>query len=190
MNKIVKASIATTAGIVLLLGGAGTFATWNASTHTDTASIVAGNLVVEAVEGGTWTANGQGIDIATYKVVPGDTLTYTKQMNVRAEGDSLTATLALSDASITPLDPADTADQALAGYLKENAVLAAAGAGITETGASTFTVAPAGGTVNQVVTVTVTIAFPGTAAAGADNDAMNGAVNLNELTVTLTQNIG
>ena len=106
MKKIVKASIATTAGVVLLLGGAGTFATWNSSATAEGASIVAGNLVVEASqEAGTWTANGSAIDIADYVIVPGDVLTYTKTMNVGAEGDSLSATLALTDSSIAPADP-------------------------------------------------------------------------------------
>lgn len=189
MKKIVKASIATTAGVILLLGGAGTFATWNSSATAQGASIVAGNLVVEdSKTAGTWTANGAPISIDGYKVAPGDVLTYTKTMKVAAEGDSLTATLALSEASITPVDAKDAADVALAGYLVESAVLSASGTGITGTG-PTFTVAPGAGAVSQDVTVNVQITFPAGDTVGGNNNAMNGAVTLDALTVSLTQNI-
>ncbi|MDR7185052.1 alternate signal-mediated exported protein [Microbacterium trichothecenolyticum] len=188
MKKIVKASIATTAGVILLLGGAGTFATWNSSATAQGASIMAGNLVVEgSQDAGTWTANGSAISIDDYRVVPGDVLTYTKTMKVGAEGDSLSATLALTDSSIAPADVTKPADVALASYLTDSAVLTASGAGITGSG-PTFTVTPAGDVVSQDVTVTVTIAFPYGDVAGGNNAAMNGAVTLDELTVSLTQN--
>lgn len=189
MNKIAKASLAATAGVVLLLGGAGTFATWNSSAPVEGAGIVAGNLVVEdSGAAGTWTAGGAPISIDDYRVVPGDVLTYTKTMTVGAEGDRLSATLALSEAAITPVDPENPADVALADHLTESAVLTASGAGITGTG-PTFTVAPGTGVVAQDVTVTVTIAFPAGDTAGTDNAAMNGAVSLADLTVSLTQNV-
>jgi alternate signal-mediated exported protein len=186
MKKIVKASIATAAGVVLLLGGAGTFATWNDTATTEGASIVAGNLVVDDSNvAGVWTANGSTINLAEYRIAPGDVLTFTKTMKVGAEGDSLEATLGLSQASITAVDTENNADVALAGYLTKNAVLSATGAGITGTG-PTFTVIPGAGVVDQDVTVTVTIEFPA-GGAGVNNNAMNGKVNLAGLTVTLTQ---
>jgi alternate signal-mediated exported protein len=187
MNKIVKASIATTAGVILLLGGAGTFATWNSSADTESASIVAGNLVVEANQDGAWTANGAAIEIDGYRIVPGDVLTYTETMKVGAEGDSLSATLALTESSIAAADPENDADRALAGYLLDTAVLSASGTGISGEG-PTFTVAPGAGVVSEDVTVTVEITFPA-GEAGANNDAMNGAVTLDALTVSLTQNV-
>ncbi|MCR2800377.1 alternate-type signal peptide domain-containing protein [Microbacterium sp. zg-Y818] len=186
MNKITKASIATAAGVLLLLGGGGTFASWNASADIAGAEITAGNLVVtDPGTEGTWAANGDDINIAAYRVVPGDVLTFTKTMSIVAEGDSLSATLALSEASITPANPANAVDQALVGYLEANAVLTAEGAGITQS-ADGFTVAPGAAGIEQDVTVTVTITFPyGTE--GSNNDAKTGAVNLNDLSVTLTQ---
>lgn len=189
MKKIVKASIATTAGVILLLGGAGTFATWNSSASAQGASIVSGNLVVEAAPAeGTWTANGAPITIADYAVAPGDVLTYTKTMKVGAEGDSLSATLALTDSSIAPADAGNPADVALAGYLTDSAELTASGTGISGTG-PTFTVTPGAGVVSDDVTVTVTIAFPYGEVVGGNNDAMNGAVTLDALTVSLTQDV-
>lgn len=189
MNKIVKASIATTAGVILLLGGAGTFATWNSSAQAQGASIVSGNLVVKAAQAaGTWKANGSPITIADYAVAPGDVLTYTKTMEVDAEGDSLSATLALTDSSIAPADSSKPADVALASYLTDSAVLTASGTGISGTG-PTFTVTPGAGVVDQDVTVTVTITFPYGDVVGGNNNAMNGAVTLDALTVSLTQNV-
>ena len=44
MNKLVKGAVAGAAGIALLLGGAGTFALWNASTNVSTGSISTGTL--------------------------------------------------------------------------------------------------------------------------------------------------
>lgn len=193
MKKIVKASIATAAGAVLLLGGAGTFATWNSSATAGTGTaITAGDLKVDGLpaETGVWkNAANQVVDIAGYRIVPGDVLTYTKKMKVGAEGDTLSATLGLSEESISPLDPTNNADVKLDSYLEANAVLDISGTGIAAgTAANTFSVTPAGAVVAQDATVTVTITFPdGTL--GADNDAMNGKVTLNDLTVTLTQNV-
>ncbi|WOF22624.1 alternate-type signal peptide domain-containing protein [Microbacterium betulae] len=189
MKKIVKASIAAAAGVTLLLGGAGTFATWNTSATAQGATVVSGNLVVEdAGTEGVWTANGSQtpISIDDYTLVPGDTLTYTKTMSITAEGDSLQATLGLSPASITAADPTSATDQALASYLTANATLGATGEGISGTG-STFTVTPGAGTVDEDVTVSVTLAFPYEDADGGHNAAMLGAVSLSDLTVTLTQ---
>lgn len=188
MNKITKASIATAAGVALLLGGAGTFASWNATATTNGAAISAGNLVVTDGPAGTWSANGAAIDIAGYAVSPGDVLTYTKTMQIGAEGDSLEAELALTGGSIAPADGLNTADVALAGLLDDSAVLTveADAEGITDNRDGSFTVTPGGGAISEDVTVTVTIAFPN-GAAGADNAAMNGSVDLGAMTVTLTQ---
>jgi len=189
MKKIAKASIAAAAGITLLLGGAGTFATWNASATTQGATITSGNLVVkDSGAAGVWTANGSAtpVSLATYSIAPGDTLTYTKTMSIAAEGDNLKATLGLTPASITAANPTSATDQALASYLSANATLSATGTGISGAG-PTFTVTPGTGALAQNVTVTVTIAFPYGDTVGGNNAAMSGAVSLSDLTVTLTQ---
>lgn len=189
MNKIAKASIATAAGVALLLGGAGTFATWNSSAAAGSASIVAGNLVVQdSGTAGVWTANGStaAIDLKTYAIVPGDVLTYTKTMSIKAEGDALQATLTLAGGSISAADATKPADVALAGYLQTNAELTATGAGIVKTAKNDFAVVPGAGNIAQDVTVTVTLSFPN-GAAGAENSMKTGAVNLSQFAVSLTQ---
>ena len=63
MNKITKASIAAGAGVILLLGGGGTLAYWNASTTAGSASITSGTLSVAAAGSATATdQNGATVD--------------------------------------------------------------------------------------------------------------------------------
>ncbi|WP_066040282.1 alternate-type signal peptide domain-containing protein [Herbiconiux solani] len=185
MNKLAKGAIAGAAGIALLLGGAGTFAYWNDQAQVSGGTIVAGNLqVVNDGTAGVWKdQTGSAINIATYKIVPGDTLTYTDDLTVTAVGNHLTATLGLGAQSIAGSTSA-TADTRLASYLTKNAVLAASGTGVTGTGPYTITAGATG--VTSVVTVTATIAFP-RGAEGEYNDAKLGSVNLSNMNVTLAQ---
>lgn len=188
MNKLLKGAIAGAAGVALLLGGAGTFALWNSSASVTGGNIVGGNLLVaDSGTAGAWTANGAAITLAAFKAAPGDVLRFTKTVNVTASGNNLVATLGLGTASITGSTGA-AADSALAGYLNANTVLAATGTAITGTG-PTYTVTPGtAGITSSPVTVTATITFPKSATAGAENTAALGSVNLNNLTVTLSQN--
>jgi len=184
MKKITKATIATTAGVILLLGGGGTFATWNDSASAGAAAtITAGNLDVVASEPGVWSANGTPItNIATYAIAPGDVLTYTKPMTIVAEGDNMRGTVGLSSTSIRPATPDRPADEALVADLLANATLEAKGIGIMSAG-QTFKGAAGTAGIEQDVTVTVTITFP----KDGQNDTMTGAVILDDFTVTLTQ---
>jgi alternate signal-mediated exported protein len=183
MNRLLKGAIAGAAGVALLLGGAGTFALWNSTATVAGGTIVAGELkVTPDATVGAWTHGGVSIDMGTYRIVPGDVLVYTKDLAVTATGDNLNATLGLGAASITASSSAipsvQAANDALAGYLNANAVVAATGAKITGS-APTYSL----GRGPSTVTVTVTITFPSAAA----NDAALGSVNLNNLTVTLNQ---
>lgn len=94
MNKLVKGSIAGAAGIVLLLGGAGTLAVWNDSANLAAAgSITSGVLNVEAGAAGSW---NQSLAL----IVPGDTITYRQVLNLAATGDNLKFTV---DSNISDL---------------------------------------------------------------------------------------
>lgn len=190
MNKLTKAAVAGTVGVALLLGGAGTLATWNSSAAISGGTIVAGNLVVDsaATPAGVWTdQNNATVNLASYRIVPGDTLTYTKTVAVTATGDNLVATLALAPGSIAA-SSTDAADVALAGYLTKNAVITASGTGIAAAGGGSYTVTAGTAGVSQNVTVTVTIEFPKSATAGAENASKLGSVDLSGLAVNLTQN--
>lgn len=187
MNKLLKGSLAGAAGIALLLGGAGTFALWNSSADVAGGTITAGTLTIAPSEtDGSWTANGDDVaDIADYTIVPGDTLVYTQDMSIVATGDNLVATLDIADASVAPTSTSSSADVALAAFIDENAVLTATGTGITASGAA-YTVTAGAAGVSQDVTVAVTIDFTN-GAAGVENAAMLGSVDLESLAVSLIQ---
>ncbi|MFC4224501.1 alternate-type signal peptide domain-containing protein [Lysinibacter cavernae] len=178
MNKLTKSTLAVTTGIALLMGGAGTLAFWNDTIDAgSTGSITAGTLSLSNSSAGTWTdQNGQGIDIANFRAVPGDTLTYNTTVDVAAIGDNLTGTIEIGTASIAPAT-AGVSDTELAALLTDSATFTVNGSA-----GSTFT---ATGT-PQSVGVTVTITWPsGTPA--ADNLAKLGNVSLADFAITATQ---
>jgi alternate signal-mediated exported protein len=195
MNKLAKGAIAGAAGIALLLGGAGTFAFWNSSQPVSGGTITAGNLLVEQDgAAGVWTnQTGNTINIATYRVVPGDVLTFTDTLNVTAVGNTLKATLSISGGSVAPASAAVDADVKLAQQLTGNAVVTASGDGFSGSG-PTYTVTAASGTggsiVAQPVVVKAVLTFPFAgppAVTTADNSAKLGVVNLTAMAVDLTQ---
>jgi alternate signal-mediated exported protein len=94
MNKLVKGSIATAAGIALLMGGAGSLALWNDSTDVDAGTINSGTLTIASTGDGAW-------DETIAYIVPGDYLTYTETFEVVAIGDNLDAELESNIAALT-----------------------------------------------------------------------------------------
>ncbi|MCU1598916.1 MAG: hypothetical protein QOK08_262 [Actinomycetota bacterium] len=205
MNKLVKGAVATAAGVALLMGGAGTFAYWNASTGITGGTIVAGQLTVADAtpSNGVWTVqtNGTGtgvvVALSSYKASPGDVLTYTKSVKITATGDNLTAKLSLAPGSIAG-STLSTPDVSLASYLGKTATInivsppttIVAGAGAD---AGKYLVTPGTtGIINQNVTVAVVITFPknvnpGTTNGTLENSTMTGSVNLSALAVNLDQ---
>jgi len=192
MNKLLKGAIAGAAGLTLLLGGAGTFALWNSSTSITGGNIQSGELTLAGGGAGVWKDKANAVipTINAYKIVPGDVLTYTKDLTVTATGATLTADLALAPASIVAVTVTPTADpaadavkqaanDALKTSLTNQAVVTAkvAGAPIS----NTYTV-PANAT--TTIAVTVTITFPSSV---SGTTGMLGSVNLSDVAVTLTQ---
>ncbi|MGL3806854.1 alternate-type signal peptide domain-containing protein [Paeniglutamicibacter sp. R2-26] len=105
MNNKTKGAIAGIAGIALLAGGT-TFALWNDSANINGGQITSGNLDVAIVapeEGtSTWndvsadrTDNSHAIDLDTFRIVPGDTIQGTFNIDAALEGDNLVAKLGL-----------------------------------------------------------------------------------------------
>lgn len=178
MNKLAKSSIAVTAGIALLMGGAGSLAFWNDTIDAGTTgSISAGTLSLSNATAGTWTdQNGNALDITSFRAVPGDVLTYTTTIDVTAIGDNLTGTIGIGTASIAPAT-AGAADTELAALLTESATFTVNGSAV-----NTFT---ATGT-PQPVDVTVTISWPSGNPA-TDNLAKLGSVSLADFAITATQ---
>lgn len=101
MNKMTKGALATGLGVAVLVGGGGTLAWWNVTADAENAgTIVAGNMALDATAAGKWTNakdKTTALDIAEYRVVPGDVLTFTQPVNVELVGDLLTANLAVTE---------------------------------------------------------------------------------------------
>lgn len=198
MNKTTKASIATAAGIVLLLGGAGSLAYWTDTANTGAAAqtIAAGTLTVEAVDAGQWTKGfydaadavvtaPANVAIGDVKLVPGNKLVYTQTFDVVATGQDLYFTVTSTDGAL------GTTTNGLAGRLVDTFdVGAVTGTTIVpSTTAGVYKVDPADGEGTATITVTWTVNWPfgdGTSVT-ADNAAKLGTVALTQGAVTLTQ---
>ncbi|MDO9380338.1 MAG: alternate-type signal peptide domain-containing protein [Nocardioidaceae bacterium] len=106
MKKSTKGAIAAGAAAVLLVGGAGSLAFWSDSEGVDGGTITSGRLTITpaGTPAPTWTDETTGTaipDIGAFRIVPGDSLTYTADFVVEAVGDNLAATIEVDDDSIT-----------------------------------------------------------------------------------------
>lgn len=97
MNKMTKGALATGVGVALLLGGGGTLAVWNTAAEAKAGTMANGDLKLEA-GAGTWTNSaGTVVSLATYRAVPGDTLTFRQPVTVELDGDLMRANLTVTD---------------------------------------------------------------------------------------------
>jgi alternate signal-mediated exported protein len=102
MNKMIKGSVAGATGIVLLMGGFGTYALWSDSADMNGSKITSGVLDIKAGDV-TWDGNGdweQG-DL----VVPGDVVTRTQEFTVKGTGKNLKG-----DVTFTPGSEVDASE--------------------------------------------------------------------------------
>jgi alternate signal-mediated exported protein len=205
MNKLVKGAIAGAAGIVLLMGGAGSLAYWNDAAQAGPASgsntITAGTLTITAQNVGTWTKgmyNNAGTqtvapaavaNLSNVRVVPGNRLVYTQVFNVVGTGDDLFFTIGSTNGAVTAAS-AGAADTALAAAINGSGTTAfsvgsvTGGTVVPATTAGVYKVSSNAGTA-ATITVVWTINFPFGAA--VDNASKLGAVNLSQGSITLTQ---
>ena len=176
-TTLIKGSAAIALGAALLLGGGGTLANWNASATQTPGEIVAGDLnVVNATTAGVWKdRTGTTIaDIAAYKVVPGDKLTYTQDLTVTLKGAKMAANIATT--GITPAN----------GFVGTDTV-AVTGPALTVGGTSTSIsnpLVPAADESAQTVTATITFEFKSATANRVD---VNKTYNFGNVGFTLTQ---
>jgi alternate signal-mediated exported protein len=206
MNKLVKGAIAGAAGIVLLMGGAGSLAYWNdsatAGPGAGSNSITAGTLTVTAANAGAWTKgfyNAAGTQVtapaavaslSAVRVVPGNRLVFTQNFNVVGTGDDLYFTIGSTAGAVTGAT-AGAADVALAAQINASGTTAFSIASITggtvvSTGvtAGVYKVSSNAGTPSTIA-VTWTVDFP--FGATAVNTAKTGAVSLSQGSITITQ---
>lgn len=156
MKKNLKASIAISAGVLLLLGGAGSLAYWNSGAVVGEGNtITAGQLKVTANTPGTWQKSfyAQGgrtplsgpttvANISTpFLAVPGNRLTYTQTFTVTASGEDLRFKIETTAGAVAAATNA-SADVALAA-----AINGAAGSPNTNTDVTSGFTVNAGGNV-------------------------------------------
>ncbi|GAA4174831.1 alternate-type signal peptide domain-containing protein [Gryllotalpicola koreensis] len=111
MNKLIKGAVTGAAGIALLLGGAGTFAAWNANTSIATGKVATGHLGVQLTpnSSASWTdltGGGAGTpitDVNDYVFAPGDHIQLKQNVTVTAQGNNLTGKLSATIPAATDL---------------------------------------------------------------------------------------
>lgn len=174
MRKSLKGAVALGAASLLLTGGYGSLALWSDSETMNGGNINSGELSFAGSTAGVWkdvTGGGAGTaisDISTFKVVPGDTLTYSLTRTVNASGKHLSATLSADPASVTG-DAALRNDMNITTSIKVN-------------GATTSAITSANN--GDPVAVTVTFAF----ARSSGNASQTSSLDLSALELNLNQN--
>jgi len=179
----VKGTVAAAAGVAVLLGGMGTFALWNQSGSIGVAEQVqTGHLTATFPDSMTWkdvTPGGDPaheVDVAAFRMVPGDVLEGTATVEYSVEGENITVTPTVTGAN-----------GSAATWLTDNKLTV------------TTTLVDAGG--NPVTsanvlkdgaegtwTAKVTIAYDQSGANGVGNANMGATIDLDDVTVALNQN--
>lgn len=181
MKKTTKGALAAGAAAVLLLGGAGSLAYWSDSDNVNGGTFATGNVALAANDCSTapWTytttnhATGDVVD----GLVPGDSITKDCTATVTGTGDHLYASLDVPDTVTYTSTPASTTLSATVATTFDVD-------GTTYSSGDAFAV-PTG---THTVTVHYTVTFPyGDATATNANDTQSLTVNLDAITLTLTQ---
>lgn len=190
-----KAVLAGAVALGLLAAGGGTFSRWYEERQISDDSVSSGELSLASMGAPVWTDQHGAIDPAVFRMVPGDTVTFSSTSKITAVGDNLTATLALDAMGMAIDDPA----------LVQGLDIDTRITGLTDTdGSDGYTVVGQEGSTahdnGATATVTITIAWPATRADGSDwgtdtPDAATGrgageasTVDLDALRLKLTQN--
>ncbi|MFC9772392.1 MULTISPECIES: alternate-type signal peptide domain-containing protein [unclassified Pseudarthrobacter] len=169
-STLIKGTAAIAVGAALLLGGGGTLANWNAEATAAPGTIVAGDLNVAKTAAGVWKDRaGTTIDINTYKVVPGDKLTFTQDLTVTLVGNKMAA------------DVSTTGISATNGFTAANVSVSAPALTLGGTAVAN-PLKPTGSA--QTVTATITFEFLSTTTGRADTTA---SYNFNNVAFQLTQ---
>ncbi|MHB1063482.1 MAG: alternate-type signal peptide domain-containing protein [Georgenia sp.] len=179
-TSLVAGGAAGVLGVALLTSGGGTFAAWSDSKTVEPGTIRSGSLKIDGALTGTWTDAGVKIpDIAAYKIVPGDTITYTVKIPVKVEGDNLNAKITTNIG--------DIGDHGLAQYLTSQVAVEGPGTSTT-TIVDGDSAADGQLQIEGVGTGTYTVAATITFNDSTENLAGQGeSLNLGKLAVTLEQ---
>lgn len=169
-----RALFAGAAAVALLTAGGGSFAMWQDTADVSTgATITSGTLDLTPATAGTWTYAGTAQTPSL--IVPGDTLTYTQDVQIDLTGDNLAATLT-ADLSALGI-PADGNNSTLVNAL--DATLKVDGAE-----GPSFSKTVTSEDEDKTLTVEVTVTFD---EATTGQNGQNQQVTLKNLPIVLTQ---
>lgn len=178
MHTTTKGALAAGTAAVLLLGGAGSLAYWNATGTVGAGTITAGDLQLDASSCTTagWTVSNtiegvsnQPFTIASEKVVPGDVLKKTCTVVITAVGKDLRANLDVTNGTATG-SSMSTNDYTV-------------GSAFTLNGNPLTSITSAN--TGQSINATITVSFP--IRGVVDNASKTKSVVLTDYTVTATQ---
>lgn len=159
-TRATKALVATGLGVVLLAGAGGTFALWGDEEAVATGTITDGELSLTVAAGQWQEGDGTAIaDITAYRMVPGDTVTFSTSATPTIVGDNLRATL------VGQLPAAPGGDWVVEATVPDGAAVLTA----TDSGTA--------------IPVSVDVTLPAT----SGNASQNAVLALNDLTLTLQQ---
>lgn len=189
MNKIAKASIAGAAGVILLMGGAGSLAYWNNSQNlgSNGTTITAGTLSATPASAGAWSTSfngGASTAGIPSNIVPGDKLSFTQTFTVSASGSNLIFSVGVTNPTL------DSANKLAAKLVPTGTAVVQKSDGTTATANGNGNYTVAAGVSKIVVTQTFTWGFGSapTANGTGDNDAQGASYTLPSTgVVTLTQ---
>jgi len=171
MKRSTKGALAASAAGVLLLGGAGSLAYWNATDDVDGGTLTAGSLTLSDMTcAATWT---EGLDLDVQLVVPGDTVTKECTGTITMTGDHIEADVTLDQDSVATAEEAfnDAAPDTVAGDAVDITASLTGGGTITASGP---------------ISVTITAAWP--FGSIADNESQSVSTSaLNDLVINAVQ---
>lgn len=169
MKKSTKSVLAAGAAVVVLTGGAGSLAYWNATADIGGGEIDSGELDLAPAGAGVWQLNGTAVTNpqANVVLVPGDVLTYSADYTIVAVGNNIEGTLTAVGG-----DGAGT----LAPFLTTDLTATTGGAPVTTVDGSND---------GDTLDVDLTIDFP--FGPGVDNASQEQTLDLSGVSIVLTQ---
>ena len=176
-HKMINGSVAGATGIVLLLGGFGTYALWTDSESTPSSTINSGVLDIaagaalweDASPDATSTSWTPGTDL----VVPGDVIEQTQTFTVSGTGKNLAGEVTFDEGALT---------SAFGAYLTVDVVVTSDNAGVVNTSGNDFAFSDPFGTADLTAVVTYTFD-----SATPDQVAQNASAALAASTLTISQ---
>lgn len=184
-NKMIKGSIAGATGIVLLMGGFGTYALWSDTSDMEASGVTSGELDI-ASAAATW-ADASGDSTTAWnpntdEIVPGDVIERTQVFTVKGSGKNLAGTIELSGGAVN--DAAFAKAPGPGNWLTVDVDVTSSGGGVNETATDSNAFAFDAPFGTQTLTAVVTYSFD---EATTSQQAQNASATMAATTFTIAQ---